>query len=102
MIRTVELRNHLPNFIKEYREINKILEVENPYFQKAIDETEKILNNLFIVSSDEKGIERYEKMMGIIPLETDTLESRKSRVLTRWYAALPYTWFFLIRKLNSL
>ena len=102
MIRNVNLLNHLPEYIKEYREIQEIMNTENPEFQLAINETEKILNNQFITTCDEEGISKYESMMKIYPLASDTLESRKSRVLTRWYSALPYSWFFLIRKLNSL
>lgn len=102
MIRTVKLQEHLPNFIQEYREMLKIMMAENPEFQLAIDETEVLKNNLFIETCDEKGISRFEDMMGIVPLPSDTLESRISRVLTRWNEALPYTDNFLIRKLNAL
>lgn len=102
MIRNVKLKDHLPIFIQEYREIQKIMDAENPEFQLAMDESEKLKDNLFISSSDEKGIAKYEDMMGIIPLETDTLESRISRVLTRWNKSTPYSYFFLLRKLNSL
>lgn len=102
MIRTVTLKEHLPNFIQKYREIQKIMEAENPEFQYVMDESEKIKDNQFIESCDEDGISRFEEMMRIIPLETDTLQSRISRVLTRWNKSTPYTYFFLLRKLNSL
>lgn len=102
MIRTVKLEDHLPNFVQEYREIQEIMNTENPEFQLAMDESEKIKDNQFIQSCDEEGISRYEAMMGIIPLETDTLQSRISRVLTRWNKSIPYTYYLLLRKLNSL
>lgn len=102
MIRTVRLQEHLPIFIQEYREMWKIMQAENPEFQLAADESEKIKDNLFIATCNEKGISRFEKMMNIVPLPSDTLESRISRVLTRWNEAVPYTYNFLIRKLNSL
>lgn len=102
MIRTVKLEDHLPTFVQEYKEIQRIMNAENPEFQLAMDESEKIKDNQFIQSCDEEGISRYEAMMGIIPLESDTLQSRISRVLTRWNKSTPYTYFFLLRKLNSL
>lgn len=102
MIRTVKLEHYLPPYIQEYREIWKLMQAENPEFQLANDESEKIKNNLFIESCDEKGISRFESIMGIFPLDTDTLESRISRVLTRWNEKLPYTYLYLLSKLNSL
>ena len=102
MDREIELQKYLPNFLAEFRELNRIMIVENPEFQLTTNEITKIIDNLFISTCNEKGITRFESMMKIIPLETDTLESRRSRILTRWYAALPYSWFYLIRKLNSL
>ena len=102
MIRTVKLENYLPLYIQEYREMWKLMQAENPEFQLANNETEKIKNNLFIETCDEKGISRFESIMGIFPLDTDTLESRISRVLTRWNEKLPYTYFHLLSKLNSL
>ena len=100
MIRTVKLENYLPLYIQEYREMWKLMQAENPEFQLANNETEKIKNNLFIETCDEKGISRFESIMGIFP--PDTLESRISRVLTRWNEKLPYTYFYLLSKLNSL
>ena len=96
MIRTVKLEHYLPPYIQEYREIWKLMQAENPEFQLADDESEKIKNNLFIESCDEKGISRFESIMGIFPLDTDTLESRISRVLTRWNEKLPYTYLYLL------
>lgn len=102
MIRTVTLEKYLPNYLKEYKELFKIMEVENPEFNLIIEETEKILNNQFISTCDENGISKFEKLMQIIPLENDRLQSRISRVLSRWYEELPYSLKFLIRKLNNL
>ena len=48
MIRTVKLEHYLPPYIQEYREIWKLMQAENPEFQLADDESEKIKNNLFI------------------------------------------------------
>lgn len=102
MIRIPKLENYLPEFVQEYREIKKIMETEDAEFQIADNQSEIIKNNLFIETCDEKGISRFESIMGIVPLETDTLESRISRVMTRWNESLPYNYSYLIRKLNSL
>ncbi len=84
MIREVELLNHLPLFIQEYREIREIMKSENPEIQSLEDETEIIFNNQFIQSCNLKGITKFEELMKITPEINDTLESRISRVLSRW------------------
>lgn len=102
MIRDVELLRHLPLFIQEYREIRAVMNAENPEIQNAENETEVIFNNQFIKSCNIKGIAKFESLMGIIPEPDDTLESRISRVLTRWNDTVPYTFIVLCQKLDTL
>ena len=102
MIRDVKLIDYLPPFVQEYREIQKIMEIENPEIQEAENETEIIMNNQFIQSCNLKGIAKFESLMDITPLQSDTLESRISRVLMRWNETSCYTFKVLIMKLNAL
>lgn len=102
MIRNVELLKHLPLFIQEYREIMEIMNAENSEFQSAEDETEVIFNNQFIQSCNIKGIAKFESLMGITPEPDDTLQSRISRVLTRWNDTVPYTFIVLCQRLDFL
>ncbi len=102
MIREVELLNHLPLFIQEYREIREIMKSENPEIQSLEDETEIIFNNQFIQSCNLKGIAKFEELMKITPEINDTLESRISRVLSRWNDTAPYTFIVLCQKLDVL
>jgi len=73
MIREVELLNHLPLFIQEYREIREIMKSENPEIQSLEDETEIIFNNQFIQSCNLKGIAKFEELMKITPEINDTI-----------------------------
>lgn len=102
MKRKVELDKYLPNYLQKYTQLMKITLSENPEFQLAMNQSESLKNNAFIEFCDEKGIARFEQIMDITPSSQDTLETRRSRVLTRWNEALPYTEKFLQRKLNSL
>lgn len=102
MIREVNLIEHLPLFLQQYREIKHIMDAENPEFQLIADESERIKNNQFIETSDLVGIARFEKLLNIIPLPDDTLESRISRVLTRWNDVIPYTYRAFIEKMIVL
>lgn len=102
MIREIDLINYLPLFVQEFREIQQIMNAENPEFQLIADESERIKNNQFIETSDLVGIRRFEKMLNIIPAADDTLESRISRVLSRWNDVVPYNYRALVQKLIQL
>lgn len=102
MIRDVDLVSYLPPFMAEYRETNITLTAENPEFVLVWKAADRTLKNEFIATADEYGIGRFEKILHILPSRNDTLESRRSRVQSRWFTALPYTWRMLIRKLIAL
>ena len=102
MIREVHLLSFLPEFVQEYREIKHIMNSEQPEIQKLEDETEIIKNNQFILSCDIDGIARFENLLGITPKPDDTLDARKSRVITRWNDSIPYTYKGLKEKLNVM
>lgn len=102
MIREVNLLSFLPEFVQEYREIKHIMNSEQPEIQKLEDETEIVKNNQFILSCDIDGIARFENLLGITPKPDDTLDARKSRVITRWNDSIPYTYKGLKEKLNVM
>ena len=102
MIREVNLLSFLPEFVQEYIEIKHIMNSEQPEIQKLEDETEIIKNNQFILSCDIDGIARFENLLGITPKPDDTLDARKSRVITRWNDSIPYTYKGLKEKLNVM
>lgn len=102
MKRQVDIIQYLPEFIREYNEIKRLTNAENPEFQFAVNTAENIKNNMFIEDCDEKGIERFEKLTGIIPDPLDSLDVRKKRVMTHWNDITPYTLKVLINRLNAL
>ena len=102
MSREINLIDYLPPFLQGYREMQAIMTAENPEFQAVSDEGQVVLDNTFILYCNEDGIARFERMLGIYPLPSDTLESRQSRVLTRWNDVVPYTLKAFISKLSTL
>lgn len=102
MIRDVNLIEHLPLFVQDYKEIKQIMNTENPEFQLVENESEVIKNNQFIETCNLIGISKFEKLLKINPLSDDTLQSRISRVLTRWNDVVPYTYRAFIQKMIIL
>lgn len=62
----------------------------------------KNLDEAFIEDCSEYGIRKYESCLHIIPDESEALETRKIRVLMRWYNHVPYTFRTLVNKLNTI
>lgn len=100
MIREVDLVSYLPPFMQKYKEPAAALEAENPEFYLVWEAADRILYNRFISTADTYGISRFEKLLGILPYEEDTIESRRARVQSRWFQALPYTYRVLLEKLK--
>ena len=102
MIREVNLISHLPLCIQGYREIQGIMNAEEPELQLVEDASETIKNNMFVLYTDEAGIKRYENMFGLTPSKDDSLSNRQANVLTQYTNAVIYTLRGLIERLNIL
>ena len=60
------------------------------------------MNDQFISEATENGLARREKMLGITPYATDTLEDRRFRLFVRYNENMPYTRASLKNLLMSL
>ena len=102
MNRIVNLISHLPSFIQSIREIKNITKAEEPEVQAVEDASEVIKDNMFVVSTDEAGVERYEKMFGLTPSKDDSLQDRQARVLTYYTNTVVHTLRGLVERLNII
>lgn len=93
-----KLTDYLPSFLQEYRELDAIMETEQPEINNLWDSAEQALANQFVSEATESGVKKWESMLGISPKGTDTLQERKFRVLTKMNQELPYT----LRKLEHV
>lgn len=80
-----------PPHIWNIREIRLILDAGDKVGRIMEDDTKEVDDNLTILTSRLSGIERREKILGIVPAATDTLEDRRARVHLRWYNRQFYT-----------
>jgi len=91
MARNIELWNHLPPFLKDFREMCALIDTENPEFNLAAQVTDATVDEMFIQTATDTGLKRFEKILGISPMTGDSLESRRSAIMTRWHDITPYT-----------
>ena len=98
MVTNRKLTDYLPSFLQEYRELNAIMEAEQPEINSLWDSAEQTLANQFVSIATENGVKRWESMLGISPKGTDTVDERKFRILTKVNHELPYS----LRKLEHV
>lgn len=102
MVREVELISYLPTFLQSYSEIHTVLSAEDSEFTIIWSAADRVLKNEFIATADEYGIAKFEKLLGVLPFEEDTIESRRARVHLKWFITIPYTLKVLIEKLITV
>ncbi|MDV5041707.1 YmfQ family protein [Faecalibacterium duncaniae] len=86
-----KLINYLPYVVRDYAEFQGITGAEQPEFETAWATADDLLANQFIKTAGNLGLSRWEKILGITPKGTDTLDDRRFRVLARLNEELPYT-----------
>lgn len=104
MVRDVDILSYLPSVLHEIKELVEIANVENPVIDFLWQEIEKTLNNQFVltINEDKNGATRYEKMLKLKVPATDTIETRRFRILTRYQEKVPYSYKVLKQLLDSL
>lgn len=85
--------------VKEFITIGNVEDKEVSTLQKAIN---SLIDDQFIQTATERGISRRERLLRITPYADDTLESRRFRVAGKWFSSLPYTYFGLLERLDTL
>ena len=100
--RYINLKELLPLYLQEYKELAEIMDTETPEFRLLESQHNQLVNNRYISTCDENGIARFETILGITPKRNDTLEDRIFRCITKWNACLPYNYAFLVKKLKEL
>lgn len=93
-----ELFELLPPVLQRVRELGRICALEQPEFTAAAAACEKVCGELFPYICTAYGLERWEKMLAIVPAATDTVEQRRQLVLLRLSEQLPFT----LRRLEEM
>lgn len=102
MAKEVNILSYLPPLVWRIKELVEIANVENPVLESLWQQIENTINSRFILLANEEGIARYESMMQISAPATDTIETRRFRILTRFQEQAPYTNRVLVQLLDSL
>ena len=87
----MEIKSYLPGVVKDIREFNALAETEEYEFGNLRSGVQTVWSNQFILNLNEVGCRRWEKLLGIKPMDTDTVEERRFKILAKVNESLPYT-----------
>lgn len=93
---------YLPDVFRDIREMKAHAVAQQPELEKEWAALEELYNDQFLYLMGESGVAQWEKMLKITPMETDTLEDRRFRVINRFNAQLPYTYNMLEYHLTQM
>jgi hypothetical protein len=97
-----KLIDYLPQPHAELRELRLLMAAEDPEIDLLWAAYDRVLNSAYVEIADESGIERYEKMFGVMPEEKDTLEERRAYIYTIVSTVMPYTYPWLVALLTDM
>lgn len=89
--RDVRVERYFPDVLANAKEFMAMGAAVDPELKLNWKALIKQMLNTFVYDLDVDGAARWEKMLNLRPLASDTLDIRKKRILTKINATLPYT-----------
>ena len=98
----MHVKVYYPDVVFDIKDIRAVVDAGDKIGERLEQDLDALDSDLNIKSSKESGIIRRERILGINPLDTTSLEDRRLEVLTRWYDTPVYTETTLRNKLDSI
>lgn len=98
----MKIEKYWPPFLQEIEDFKRLAYAEQPELdalQSGVSDTKK---DFFLSTLTEEGIRRWEKILGITPLTSDTLQARRNRIQVQYADQIPYTYRYLVRYLHAI
>lgn len=95
-----KLIEYMPPFLKNVREFNKIFDSEDIELQNLEVNLKKLLTEVIVSTADSYGLDRYEKILKI-KNDTNDINKRRFKILSRLNNQIPYSYNWLVEKLNT-
>ena len=98
----MHVKVYYPDVVFDIKDIRAVVDAGDKIGERLEQDLDALDSDLNIKSSKESGIIRRERILGINPLDTTSLEDRRLEVLARWYDTPVYTEITLRNKLDSI
>lgn len=97
-----KLNEYLPSILLKTYEFPLLCDTEQREFDRLNTAVDEVLDAQFVSTAGEQSIARYEKIFKITPMDTDTLDERRFKVLAKINAQLPFSVRRLRQQLETL
>ena len=93
--REIDLIKYIPDVLSDVDEYKAVMTLETNAKKEQWDKLESIFDSQYILEAPDMGIAMFEKMHGIKPLDTETLQERRNRIYVLYNEVSPFTrrWF---------
>ena len=91
-----------PRLISNIPDIVTIYEINDGQIDELDASLEELEGNLLTSTMNAENVGRWEAILGINPSDSDTLDERRFRILSRKLEKLPYSYRVIYRKLETL
>ena len=88
--------------VKGIPDLDQFNESVDKQIEKVNTELERLDEDNYFDNTSESRIKRWEKILGLTPRDTDTLDDRRFAVHSRVIDKLPYTYRVIERELKAL
>ena len=96
------IRDYVPSIYKDVIEMEAIVDTNDQLLDTEESFLDDLENSQFIVTAPEHAISEYEKLLNIYPLNTDSIEFRRIRIMNRLSMTPPFSLPYLKQKLNTI
>ena len=91
-----------PEVFTQIPEIKQIYRMNDRQAAELDRASENLWNDIYLTGMGSEKLLLWEKILGIRPYDTDTMEERHFRVRSRVLEKLPYTYRVVKRKIEEL
>lgn len=96
----MKLIKYIPPFLQDVREFKVITGVEDFEIENLTYRINQILKEVIVADAESYGLTRYEKIYNI-KNTTNDLTTRRFNILSKINNRVPYTYNWLVKKLNN-
>ena len=100
----MKISDYLPNLYLKNREMQNIINSEEVELENKLKpDIENSFKDTFAITATEKGIEKFEKMLGMeVDKDEDTITFRRARIISRLVSSIPFTETYFINRMNEM
>lgn len=98
----MRILEYWPTILQDLLEFQRIAEAQQPEFDEANEVVNTLHNDFSLFTLSARGATRWEEILELQVRPGDDIETRRSRILTKFLSQLPYTYRALLRYLEQV